>query len=285
MSKEKKQYIIGIDAGGTKMSAILLDGEKILEEFALATPKDNIDHYLVMLKALVEPLFERAKKDDVEIKGVGLGIAGVINYAETKVLGAPNTPIIEGVEVGKKLEEMLHTPVRMDNDSSCFTRAEALMGAGKGYNSVYGITVGTGIGGGWIKDAETFKGAHGGAGEPGEVIIDYDNGINLEEAYHKLTQNNPKSVAEEAYRGDVLAGKTYAEIGKYLGITLANIVNIINPEVFIIGGSVLESGDLFLNETKKNMKKYIFSDEAKEVKVLKGKLGKQAGAIGAALLF
>ncbi len=285
MKNKEKTYTIGIDIGGTKMNAILFDGEKIIEDFLLATPKDNIDHFMIMLNALIEPLLNRIKKDKIKIAGIGLGVAGVINYSETKILNSPNIPIINGIEIGKILENTLNTPVRLDNDANCFVRAEALIGAGKEHDNVYGITIGTGIGGGWCQNSEVYKGEHGGAGEPGEIIIDYDNEITLETAYHKLTQNNPENLAEKAYRGDILAEKAFNEFGKYLGTTLANITNIINPELFILGGSVVKSSDLFMGETKKYMKKHIFSSEAKNIKIVKSKIDKHAGAVGAALLF
>ncbi|MCK5416254.1 ROK family protein [Candidatus Parcubacteria bacterium] len=282
---KKKTYTIGIDIGGTKMNAVLFDGEKVIEDYLLATPKDSIDHFMVMLQALIEPFFERAQNDKAEVNGIGVGVAGVINYAETKVLFSPNIPIMENVEVGKKIEEIFNLPVKINNDVDCFVRAEALLGAGADSNSIYGITIGTGIGGGWCRNGEIYRGHHGGAGEPGEMIIDFDNEITFEKAYHKLMQNNSANMAIEACSGDVLAEKAYLEFGKYLGITLANIVNLINPEIFVIGGGTVKSSDLFLKETKKYMNKYIVSEEAKEVTILKNKIEKHAGAIGATLLF
>jgi len=119
---------------------------------------------------------------------------------------------------------------------------------------------------------------------PGWSIVDYKAGLRLEEAYHKLAQNNPATLAEEAYRGDILAEKSYQEFGHYLGVTLANIVNIIDPELIIIGGGVVESSNLFISTTKRIMRQYIKHDETKKIKIVKGKLGAKAGAIGAALL-
>ena len=116
------------------------------------------------------------------------------------------------------------------------------------------------------------------------MVIDFESGVGLEEAYHKLTQSNPASLAEEAYRGDVLAEKMFEEVGRDLGIAFANIVNLIDPEVIIVGGGVVESSDLFLPKIKKTMREHIFSPEAKKIKILKSKLGENAGAIGAALL-
>jgi glucokinase len=285
MTQTQKQYTIGIDVGGTKMSAVLFDGEKVIADDTLATPQDNLEHFLVMLQAVISPLLGKARELKVKIKGIGLGIAGVINYEENKMLHSPNIPIINGAKLATLLSERVSLPVLMDNDAKCFTRAEVLLGAAKGNKNVLGVIIGTGIGCGWWYNGEIYHGAHGGAGEPGRMIIDFDKVIGLEDAYHKLTQNNPVNLAVEAYRGDILAQKTYEEVGKILGLAFANIVNLIDPELIVIGGGVVESSDLFLNQAKKAMQENIESDEArKKVKIVKSKLGKQAGAIGAALL-
>lgn len=285
MLATNKTYSIGIDIGGTNMRAILYDGERIVGDYALATPKDTLDHFMVMLYALVEPLIEKAKKDKVKIKGIGLGLAGVMDYQERRILKSPNLPIIDKAKIADKLEIKTGIVVRLDNDANCFVRAEALRGAGRKYRNIYGITIGTGIGGGWWHHGEVYRGAHGGAGEPSVMIMDAEKGIGLESAYHKLMHNNPATIAEEAYRGDVLATKFYQEFGQLLGIAFANITNLLDPEVFVLGGSVVDSGDLFLSFTKNSMVKHIESSEsAKNIKILKSKLGKNAGAIGAALL-
>ena len=285
MSKQDKVYTIGIDVGGTKMNAVLFNGEKVVADYLLATPKDSLDHFLVMLKALVEPLVEKAKEDKIKIVGVGLGIAGVIDYKEDKMLESPNLAIINGVKVAQELADRIEMPVMMDNDGNCFIRAEALLGAGKKYNNVYGIIIGTGIGGGWWIGNDVYRAVHGGSGEPGEMIIDFETGTGLEEAYHKLTQYNPAQMADEAYRGDVLAEKVFTEVGELLGMAFANIANLIAPEIIVLGGGVVESSDLFLSKAKKAMREHTASAEVrKKIKVLKSKIGQHAGAIGAALL-
>ena len=285
MAKKSKRYIIGIDIGGTKMSAVLFDGARVLADDTLATPKDSLDHFLVMVKAIAESMLGKAKELKVKVSGLGLSVAGVIDYEEKKILKSPNIPIINGVKLGKKITEMVEMPALMDNDVNCFVRAETLLGAGQKYGNIYGIIMGTGIGGGWWINNEIYRGAFGGAGEPGKMVIDFDNKIGLEEAYHKLTQSNPAAMAEEAYRGDVLAQDTFKEIGNYMGLALANIANIIDPEVFIIGGGAVESGDLFLTQVKKSMRAQIESSvSVKKIKVVKSKLGSLAGAMGAAML-
>jgi len=285
MVKPTKNYTIGVDIGGTKMSAVLFDGENVVADYVLATPKDDLEHFMIMLKALIEPLQEKAKAAGGVVKAMGVGVAGMLNYKENKIVEAPNLPLLNGLKLPENLSAKLGIEqIKIDNDGHCFLRAEMKLGAGKKYSNVFSVTVGTDLGGGWWHNNEIYNGAHGGATEFSWLVIDFKEGIRLVEAYHKLTQNNPASLAEEAYHGDVLAEKSYEEFGHYLGISLANVVNILDPELIIVGGGVVESSDLFLSRTKKIMRQYIKSPEAKVVKIVKGKLGANAGAIGAALL-
>ncbi len=285
MTKSEKIYTIGVDIGGTKMSAVLFNGQEVVADYLLATPKDNLEHFMIMLKALIEPLQDRANKDKVLIKGIGIGIAAELDYQEDKIIEAPNIPFINGQKLPLNLSSRLGLKtVKMDNDAHCFLLAEMKLGAGKQYKNVLGVIIGTGIGGAWWLNDQIYLGSHGGVRGPGWSIIDYKEGIRLEQAYHKLAQNNPATMAEEAYRGDVLAEKSYQEFGHYLGVTLANIVNVIDPELIIIGGGVVESSDLFISTTKKIMRQYIKDEKTKKIKIVKGKLGANAGAIGAALL-
>ena len=267
------------------MSAVLFDGEKVIADYLLATPKDNLEHFMIMLKALIEPLFNKAKSDKVVVKGIGVGVAAELNYKENQILEAPNIPFLNGQKLALNLAARLDiTEVKMDNDAHCFLLAEMKLGVGKKMTNVLGVIIGTGIGGAWWVNNQIYLGSHRGTRGPGWSIIDYKAGIGLEQAYHKLSQNNPAALAEEAYRGDILAEKSYQEFGHYLGITLANIVNIIDPELIIIGGGVVESSNLFISTAKKAMRQYIKDEEAKKIKIVKSKLGANAGAIGAAML-
>ncbi|OGF30148.1 hypothetical protein A3H09_02000 [Candidatus Falkowbacteria bacterium RIFCSPLOWO2_12_FULL_45_13] len=280
-----KQYTIGIDIGGTKMSAVLFDGQEVVADYLLATPKDNLEHFMIILKALIEPLQDRAGKDKIVVKGIGLGIAAELDYKENKALEAPNLPFINGQNLAANLAARLGLEnIKMDNDAHCFLLAEMKLGAGKRLNNVLGVIIGTGIGGAWWFNNQIYRGSHSGTRGPGWSIIDCKEGINLEQAYHKLAQNNPAALAEEAFRGDILAEKSYQEFGHYLGISLANIVNLIDPQLIIINGGAVESSGLFISTTKKVMRQYIKNEETKKIRIVKAKLGARAGAIGAALL-
>lgn len=287
LKRDKSEYTIGVDIGGTKMSAALFDGKRVLADYTLATPKEDLNKFMVMLLALIEPLRDRATKDKVKIKGIGLGIPGPVDEIEGIILTCRNIPILNNVKIVDLVKEKIDREmiVKIDNDAKCFTRAEALIGAGKNYKNVFGITLGTGVGSGWWVNNEIYSaGGHGSAIEVASMIIDFGDSINLESAYRRLTQSNPGILADEAYRGDALAVKSYEEFGRLLGVAFANIANLVDPDIFVVGGNVIKSADLFLPKTKKAMQEFIFNPEAKDIKVVKSKLGDLAGAIGAALL-
>ena len=210
---------------------------------------------------------------------------GMIDYKENKIIDCPNLSLLNGIKLPENLSSRLEVEqIKIDNDANCFLRAEIKLGAGKKHKNAFGVTIGTGVGGAWWRNNEIYQGAHGSAAEVGWLTVDFKEGIRLEEAFHKLMKNSPAALADEAYRGDILAQKSYDEFGHYLGISLANVVNLIDPEIIIAGGGVVESSELFLARAKKIMRQYIKSPEAKVVKIIKGKLGANAGAIGAALL-
>lgn len=285
MTKDQKIYSIGIDIGGTKMSAILFDGKNILEEFTLATPKDTLNHFLIMLQALLEPIFEKAQNLKIKIDGIGIGVAGVIDYDTGKMLNSPNISILNGINIKELLKEKIDIPIHIDNDGNCFTLAESLIGAGKKYNNVYGVIVGTGIGGGWYFDNKIYRTKNGGSGEPGAMIVNFHEGTILEKAFHELTNKNPEQLAEQAYYGDLKSQEIYTNLGNLLGFAFASISNMISPDIIVIGGGVAQADDLFLNQAKKIMKNNIASPiAAKKIKLTKSKLGKHAGCIGAALM-
>jgi glucokinase len=264
---------------------VLFDGEKVVADYVLGTPKDNFEHFLIMLKAVVDPLLEKADELKVRVEGIGIGIAGVMDAAGKKMLMSPNIPIINNVNLTEKIGNFLGMPIAIDNDAKCFVRAEALAGAGKNYKNIYGLIIGTGIGGGWWINNDVYPGAHRGASEVDAIIIDIASGLNFEEGYHKIMQSNPGKMSQEAIIGDPLAGQVYTEFARQLGIVLSNIANIIDPEIFILGGGTTLSSDLFLSAATKEMKRHINSSEAaKKIKVIKSKLGANAGAIGAAML-
>ncbi len=283
---------IGVDIGGTNMKAVLLKDGKVLADYALATPKDSLNHFLIMVKALVDPLLTKAKQEKLKVEGLGFGIAGLIDGPAGKIIKSPNLSWLDGVNIVDYLKDNFELPIIIDNDANCFLRAEIKLGVAQRYKNAFGLIIGTGLGGAWWLDDKIYTGSRQGAGELGHMIINCsidepaseDQIIDLEKAYQKLTQNNPAKLAQEAYGGDTLADESYKEIGHYLGLGLANVVNLLDPEVIVLGGGVAESQGLFLPKLKKTLKEYIINPEAKKIKILISKLEKNSGAIGAALL-
>jgi predicted NBD/HSP70 family sugar kinase len=281
----KDNYKIGIDIGGTNIKAVLLSGHKIIEETTLSTPWDNLEHFFSILQALIDPLLERAGQDKKKVEKAGLSIAGMHDLQNNTIIRSPNITYLNGVEIISEIEKRMDLSVKFDNDANCFLRAEAKLGAGAKFNNLFGITIGTGIGGAWWLNNKIYRGGHGSAGEIGHAMIRFDPPTTLEKFYQEITGKKPLEIAEEAYRGDEQAEKIFEQIGEYLGYTCANIINSIDPEAIIIGGGVTGSSELFFPSLKRTMQANIASPLATKTKIIKAKLGNNAGALGAALLF
>ncbi|MFA6551696.1 MAG: ROK family protein, partial [Patescibacteria group bacterium] len=151
MTEQINSYSIGVDIGGTKMSAVLfaLDKKEAVADYKLATPTDNLDKFLVMLYALIDPLLERADKDGGKVEKIGVGAPGIIAAPTDKnkdgeILYCNNLEILNNVSLGKILREKYNLPVLIDNDANCFLRAELALGAVKNSASAVAVTLGTG---------------------------------------------------------------------------------------------------------------------------------------------
>jgi glucokinase len=234
---------------------------------------------------LIKPLLEKAEQEKKKVEGVGLSIAGMHDFLHNTIINSPNITYLNGVEIISEIEKRLDLPAKFDNDANCFLRAEAKLGAGIKFNNIFGMTIGTGIGGAWWLNNKIYRGGHGSAGEIGHTIIQFSSPLTLEKFYQEITDKNPLEIAEEAYRGNEQAEKIFEQIGEYLGYACANIINSIDPEAIIIGGGVSESSELFFPALKKTMHANIASPLATKTKVIKAKLENNAGAIGAAMLF
>ncbi|MCX6764188.1 MAG: ROK family protein [Candidatus Nealsonbacteria bacterium] len=293
------EYLIGADIGATKTSFVLLKDSFIVSSRKIKTPS-NKNEIIKAIEENIKDLISNISKS--EISGIGLGIAGPLNKKGDIILNPPNLKMLSNLKLAKIIEKNLGIKTKMENDARCFTLAEAMMGAGKGCGIVLGITLGSGIGGGLVFKVangklEIYKGAFGGAAEIGHMVLDFkgpkcscgSNGCFEKYASEKFIKmkSNVSSIEleERAKKGDKGAKKIYEEFGRNLGKGLANLVNILDPEIIVIGGGFAKSGFLILEPAKKEMKKRILSIESrKNVKIKITKLGDFAGALGAALL-
>lgn len=303
---------IGIDIGGTNIKGVLLKNNKVVEKIKIKTKsKSNKKIIIAQIFECIENLIKKGRnvgRATSYIRRVGIGVAGPVDFKNQKVLNPPNVTALKNLYLGK-LTEKKFTPYLkkgagaiIDNDVHCLVLAEALLGAGKGKKMIVGLGLGTGVGGGIVLNKKILYGAGGTAGEIGHTIIKKDGrgctcgSKGCLEAY--ISERGIKETAKEIFgkeidtitlykmakKGDKKAIKVWEVTGKYLGTSLANIVDDLNPDVIVIGGGIAGAGEFLLGPARSEMRKNILSPLAKNTKVVRAKLGEYAGAIGAALL-
>ncbi|MEE8131455.1 MAG: ROK family protein [Candidatus Paceibacterota bacterium] len=279
---------LGLDIGATKISYAVFDKKrkKLLLSKKLEYRRRTRGEFLKILNEISKD--KELKK--LNFMKIGIGIAGVIESG--KLVYSPNFPNLKGINLIKEIKKIWGRPVVIENDANCFAYAEAILEAGKKYNNIVGLTLGSGLGAGIILNKEIYHG-RGAAGEISHSITRCQaQGVKCQEMedlvsekfFHKLGIKNPRDLELKARKGDKKAKKIYKNFGKNLGIVIANIVDILDPDVVVLGGSLSNAYNLFIQETKKTAKKFIVSPKSKNIPILKSRLGKPAGAIGAALL-
>lgn len=284
---------IGIDIGGTKINFVLLRNSKVFKTREMATPKTRaklIEAIKENVKKIISPLSE------TEIAGIGLGVPGPLNPQGDLILAAPNLKYLSGTRLAKIIQKDLKIKTKMENDVNCFTLGETLIGAGRGAKIVFGITLGTGVGGGIVMDGKIYRGSSGAAGEVGHMIVNFNGpkcscgnyGCFEEYASERFILKkagvSPKELGNRTVNKNKQALKIFKEYGKYLGIGLASVVNLLDPEIIIIGGGISKRYPFFIKEAEKAMRQRIISPVSRKyVKIKKANLGNFAGAIGASL--
>lgn len=267
---------IGIDIGGTKINFVLLQKKKIVKFWKILTPKNK--------GALLETLKNNIPQG---VKKIGIGVPGPLNKKGDLILNPPNLKFLWNCPLAKILEKETGVKTRMDNDVNCFTLGEALLGSGRGAKIVFGITLGTGVGGGLVIDNKIYRGFFGSAGEVGHITIRFDGpkcacgALGCLEEYCSERFFFSKGVVPKGLKDRAI----FNEYGRYLGAGLANVVNLIDPEIIVIGGGISNAYRFFIKETEKEMRKRIISPiSQKYVKIKKASFGDLSGAVGAALL-
>lgn len=280
----KKAYI-GLDVGGSKIEGILWHG-KILESRKISTPKTRRKFLTVVLNLLGQ-LSSGAK-----VGGIGLAVAGVIDLKSGKILRSPNLRFLEGMNLKENIRRRFaRIPVRIDNDAKCFLRGELNFGQARGKTNVVALTLGTGVGGGVALDGKILRGTHGPAFELGHIVLAQQGKqvMSLESlvsshGFLRLHVRHPLDAQNRAYAGDRKSIRVYEQIGKYLGLGLANLINIFDPQIILLGGGISRARSLLIKPAAKEAKKYILNSLAKLTPVRVSKL-KSAGALGAVSLF
>ncbi len=299
-----KKYIIGIDLGGTNLKVALLDfkykirGRKNLNTREFTRKEELISAIVDSIHAIIADN-KLAKKD---ILGLGLGLPGPVDSRNGIVHFFPNIPGWKNVGLKKNLSRKLGLPVFLDNDANLMTLAEYRLGAAKGFNNVVCLTLGTGVGGGIVINGKIYRGHANAGGEIGHMPVNADgprcncggyaclesyigNNRILKEARGIFKRNITLEEASELARtGNKKAQGLWIKMGRYLGVTLSGIVNLLNPECIVIGGGLAKAGRILFDEVRKTIKKRAMSVQAEGVKIFEAALGNDAGFIGAAIV-
>jgi glucokinase len=287
--------IIGIDLGGTKIAAALADDHgKIITDVNIPTEAAKGQRAVIdnVIKA-VAMLMSSSKK---KVTRLGIGVPGPILYKSGIVIEPPNLPGWKQVNLKKILEKRFRVPVQLDNDANCAALAEAKFGAGKKARDFLYVTVSTGIGGGIIIDRQLYRGAIGAAGEFGHMIIDPKGplcgcgnygcfeALASGTAIKKRAGMDAIAVELAARQGDEKALQVIRETAHYLAIGFANLVNVFNPEMIVVGGGVSKMRELLFTPIREEFKKYALTLPAKNVQIVRAKLGDEVGVLGAIAL-
>ena len=292
---------IGIDVGATKIEYILLhDGGEESSRSRIDCPKD----YASIIKAISDIVVKLDKNADKKLP-VGVCHPGIHSIQTGLVKNSPNCEWINNKPFQKDLREALSREVLCENDANCFTLSEAIDGSGKHYKIVFGVILGSGVGGGLVIDKRIVNGPNGITGEWGHnqipsVCIDgiqikktnlrageienYVAGLGISKAFKNKFKKEltAQKIFEMHRKLDLDAEKLIDNYKDQLAMSLATVVNIIDPDVFVFGGGVSNEID-FLDEIKQKMKKFVAGGEF-EGTFLKPKFGDASGVRGAARL-
>ena len=302
--------VFAVDLGGTHLRAALVDDAgRILKQLKQETPKG--DSALCIVNALVNAA-QQWESHKLPVVAASIMVPGAVDCAKAVVLQAPNLPSLVNFELKAELERRLGWPVFIENDANAAAVGEMWMGAARGCCDVISVTLGTGVGGGVILDGELWRGSHGSAGEIGHTTVDPFSGLKCKcgntgclelfasaTAIVRMTRENlgmfPAStlksegltaakVYEAGRNGDELALAVFKRFGMYLGIGLANLINLIDPQIIVISGGAVNGWDLFAPEMYRQVEERAFRTTAQQVKIARAECGDNAGLLGAARL-
>jgi len=311
MTTGSKDLIFAADLGGTHLRVATVDEHgKILFRAKQHTPDGNDPNGIV--DAIVRAVNEyRTSADDASLKAVSVVVPGTVKAEEGTVVKAPNLPCLDGFPLATALTNKLGVPAILENDANAAAVGELWQGAAQGCRTIICVTLGTGVGGGIILDGELWRGVDGAAAEIGHMCVDPFGGVactcgsrgclevfasataivrmtreasprhpdSLLQASGNLTA---QAIFEAGLKGDELALEIFRRMGVYLGIGLANLINILNPEMIVIAGGVVNGWDLFEKYMRQEVEERAFP--LVRVKIVRAKCGDDAGLLGAARL-
>ncbi|MFZ0963844.1 MAG: ROK family protein [Terriglobia bacterium] len=316
------RLIIGIDVGGTKVAGgLVTEKGRLVESQVVPTHADKgFNKSYAQIVHLIGRLL-RAAGGKEKVAGIGICAPGPLNPKTGVVLNPPNLNGWRNIALTKRVEKEFGVPAKLENDANAAGLAEALFGAAVGYKDVFYFTVSTGVGTGIIINRKIYHGKNGIAGEGGHVSIDYrspyrcgcgtlgciealaagpgmarrarvmlEQEHSLSSALRELThgraeQITPQMIQEAARRGDRVAKAVLDETGFYLGVWLAGMISLFDPEAIVIGGGVSLIGKPLFDKIRETIPHYTVNRSAAETPLLPAKLQKNVGIYGAAAIF
>ncbi len=303
------RVVIGVDLGGTNVRTALLSfGGDILEKHREATcVSEGWKKVVQRMIQNIQRQQEIADQRGLSVAAVGVGAPGIIQVDSGVVVKSPNFPDWNNLPLKDELEKALRLPVTIENDANAAALGEQWRGAGSGIRSMILLTLGTGVGGGIILNNKIWHGADGMAGEVGHMTIIpdgrqcgcgntgclemYASARGIVRSYRDADGSVGKGgqteiTSEDVYRaareGNIRAANVMQEMGRMLGIGIANLINIFNPERIVIGGGVKDAWSLFIDTTRTEIRKRAFEVPAERTEIVPSKLGDDAGMVGAA---
>ena len=316
------KIIIGIDVGGTKVAGGLVDKKGHLDKTVTLPTKasEGFETSFSQVMAVIKRLINQAGGRD-NIQGIGICCPGPLNPRTGVVINPPNLPGWTNIPFTERVEKEFQLPARLENDANAAGLAEVLFGAAVGYNDVFYVTVSTGVGTGIIINRKIYHGKNGIAAEGGHITIDHHSPyicgcgtpgciealaagpaivrrtrVKLEQEHtlpsllRERTQNHlsritPELIQETAAAGDGVARFIIDETGFFLGIWLASMITLLDPDAIVIGGGVSQIGKPLFNKIRETIPRYTINRQAKDTPLLPAKLQKDVGIFGAASLF
>ena len=311
IGQSENASVFAADLGGTHLRAALVDRDgRIQFRIKHNTPKEESPDAIV--DAIVAAVRECEGKAQGRISAVSVVVPGTVNVEQGTVVKAPNLPSLDNFNLTTRLSEQLQMPALLENDANAAAVGEMWRGAGQGRRSIVCITLGTGVGGGIILNGDLWRGANGAAAEIGHMCVDPFGGVacgcgsrGCLEVYASATaivrmtreaaprhsdssllskELTSQVVFSAGQEGDELALEVFRRMGVYLGIGIANLINILNPEMIVIAGGVMNGWELFENSMRHEVADRAFPLLAASVKIVRAECGDDAGLLGAARL-
>lgn len=316
----KDSFVVGVDVGGTKIATGLVNRDaQVIARTVLPTPDDeDLDIVMDQIYQSIDETLKKSLVNRADIAGIGVVTPGPLDPRSGVLFHAPNIPAFKNVPILNLVQTKFGVPTLVDNDANAAGLAEALFGAGVGYECVLYVTVSTGIGTGIIINQQIYHGKHGAAGEGGHVTIEYQGRRcacgrhGCIEAYASgtaltqrtlerlgatgasskivelvggdLEQVTPVVVSQAAQQGDELALELIRETAEYLAIWLGGMINLMDPDIIIIGGGLSSIGDLLFSTIRQTIADYTINPFVDDIKIVTAHLQSDVGILGAAAL-